>query len=329
MSNRKAPELSPKKIKINTKKKGLDGEIWIVYKRSDNIKSWKRYKSKLKKENIKKGGLLSRFIYYDLNKLSDNLFFYIGHGLENKKLKNIKLKKNQKIIVECFENWHLVVPQGRDWNIAYSSRSSQDYYNNLKKDNMISSNLCIYENDVPNLQLFSRSGPTDSNIYRWGLYNFPVDYDVNILKKNEDIRDNYPELSEDLLDQNEIDLDDDELNFGELSLSDLSRDRSYVTINSMAEFTHNNAKKPLFLADLITKIEETNKEFTLVLYVCRSYSNNNIKLVYNDKINGLPIKKNVKNITGMSIPQRNLKKLRGTNQIQINDYGNFDGLEYI
>ena len=37
MSKKKAKE-----FKLKTVKKGLDGKMWIVYKRSDGVKAWKR-----------------------------------------------------------------------------------------------------------------------------------------------------------------------------------------------------------------------------------------------------------------------------------------------
>lgn len=41
-TNRKCPKDPAKKYKLNQKKKGLDGKIWIVYKRANGIKAWKR-----------------------------------------------------------------------------------------------------------------------------------------------------------------------------------------------------------------------------------------------------------------------------------------------
>ena len=48
--DRKSPILPAKQFKLKITKKGLDGKMWIVYKRSDGVKAWKR------KNNNKKGG---------------------------------------------------------------------------------------------------------------------------------------------------------------------------------------------------------------------------------------------------------------------------------
>ena len=39
---RKCPKEPAKKFNIKQKKKGLDGKMWIVYKRSNGVKAWKR-----------------------------------------------------------------------------------------------------------------------------------------------------------------------------------------------------------------------------------------------------------------------------------------------
>ena len=41
-TNRKCPKKSAKEFKLKTVKKGLDGKMWIVSKRSDGVKFWKR-----------------------------------------------------------------------------------------------------------------------------------------------------------------------------------------------------------------------------------------------------------------------------------------------
>ena len=52
-STRKAPAHKAKKFKLKTKKRGIDGKFWIVSKRVDGIKYWKRFK-KAKKKRIKR-----------------------------------------------------------------------------------------------------------------------------------------------------------------------------------------------------------------------------------------------------------------------------------
>ena len=47
---RQCPEKPAKEFKLKTIKKGLDGKMWVVSKRSDGIKVWKR------KPNKSKGG---------------------------------------------------------------------------------------------------------------------------------------------------------------------------------------------------------------------------------------------------------------------------------
>lgn len=42
-NSRKCPNLPAKNFKLKTKKKGLDKKMWIVSKRSDGIKFWKRH----------------------------------------------------------------------------------------------------------------------------------------------------------------------------------------------------------------------------------------------------------------------------------------------
>jgi hypothetical protein len=41
-TNRKCPKKNAKDFKLNTVNRGLDGNMWIVSKRSDGVKFWKR-----------------------------------------------------------------------------------------------------------------------------------------------------------------------------------------------------------------------------------------------------------------------------------------------
>ena len=41
-ASRKCPKHNAKDYKLKTVKKGLDGKMWIVSKRSDGVKFWKR-----------------------------------------------------------------------------------------------------------------------------------------------------------------------------------------------------------------------------------------------------------------------------------------------
>ena len=49
MSERKSPTKSATLYKIGTKKKGNDGNIWIIVENKNNIKKWQLYKKPINK----------------------------------------------------------------------------------------------------------------------------------------------------------------------------------------------------------------------------------------------------------------------------------------
>ena len=54
MSERKSPTQSATLYKIGTKKKGNDGNIWIIVENKNNIKKWQLYKKPTKIEKSQK-----------------------------------------------------------------------------------------------------------------------------------------------------------------------------------------------------------------------------------------------------------------------------------
>ena len=70
-STRKAPKKHAKEFKLNTIKKGLDGEYWIVKKRKDGVKVWKKNNTKQKGGNKKTPYCLE--CLNELNEFNNNL----------------------------------------------------------------------------------------------------------------------------------------------------------------------------------------------------------------------------------------------------------------
>ena len=100
IDKRKCPLSLAKEYKLNTVKKGLDGKMWIVKKRSNNVKVWKRKVDE--KTNKKKGGSnhmakyninYSRFNNINVNKNLENVFnsgtLISGKNNVHKKLENV------------------------------------------------------------------------------------------------------------------------------------------------------------------------------------------------------------------------------------------------
>ena len=91
--NKKIPSSPAKDHKLNTVKKGLDGNMWIVSKRSDGVKIWKRKNNKKKsvkkrgtntsKKSLQKGGTMVEFVIRDLGGNSEIVRLNLAPNIPN------------------------------------------------------------------------------------------------------------------------------------------------------------------------------------------------------------------------------------------------------
>ena len=108
--NRKCPKKPAKDFNLKTKKKGLDGKLWIVYKKSDGSKSWKRYEKKQKggnnnnsnvpKKSVSFSNSINEYNYVPYNENLPNENMVNFEKLSEKKYKDEKIKHFSKWIVE-------------------------------------------------------------------------------------------------------------------------------------------------------------------------------------------------------------------------------------
>lgn len=160
---RQCPNYPAKQFKLNTIKKGFDKNLWIVSKRADNVKFWKKYN---KENKIKKGGVnYSKFNNIDENSLTigfnktfigDKPLYYFKHKnmldtyisknplgkyyIDRKKFNTIEYAEKylNKIISE-----HISKKDGFFWvnNKKFTNKSNAEGF--LKKKQIIIPN--IYE----------------------------------------------------------------------------------------------------------------------------------------------------------------------------------------
>lgn len=186
---------------------------------------------------------------------SNNLYMFSGHGTEiesDPTSPDIKLKKNQRIILICKPFCLLYLGKAMDWKLALNSNTSEEFIQNLK-DTEISSELCVFENSVPNMKLFPESSSADPKKFRWGLYKIPVSYTFNpgekykYLKQTKQVLYGRFELSK------------------KVNVHDISRKRPYLKITS--PHTYHETHDTILLRNMIDKFGDD--EYTLVLFVCR------------------------------------------------------------
>ncbi len=126
--------------------------------------------------------------------LSDNLYMFTGHGLETKSSPNILLGRNQKIILLCKPLCSMYIKPPNDWKLVMDSKTSNDFIENLKQIPELSDQLCVFEGNIPNIELYPSSQSYDPGYYRWGLYKIPVLYDFNSSEKYNFLKKTLPRL---------------------------------------------------------------------------------------------------------------------------------------
>ena len=169
--SRQCPKNPAKEFKLKTVKKGLDGKMWIVSKRLDGIKVWKR---KVKDKNNKKKGGVINYSKWNQIKGNENLENVINSG-------TLVTGKKQELVE------YILVHDLTGYELKKLMLISKKWYNIILNNLIFLLPKLTDSSEIYNIMLrkiLNKDLPKDDNLYLYLNYNRVRNYINNSNKKN-------------------------------------------------------------------------------------------------------------------------------------------------